>query len=471
MTSIFLLEKIQSGLLYLIIFLIPWHTAYIISSGSISPLMSGDGVSTISQYLKISVTPLDVLFLVTFLISIPLLIQKRLTFSLPRICSAALVIFFAIASLSLYSGNQNLFVTVLYLFHLAEGIILFLLLHASRINVRHVGIIFVCAGVAQSMFALWQFFFQEISPSSLLGIAAHSAATLGDAVVEGGTFRILRAYGSFPHPNVLAGFLGVSLAWGIYMICIAKTKRSHFFYTIGSLCMLLGFLLTFSRGAAIAFGTAIILSILLRFFHSKRNGIATSSDSNRSPRNDIPDVRNGKQLPTRQFFLLSCILVGIFVFAFREPLMVRLGLQEGARLETRSVTERTLYIRQAFDMIASHPFGVGIGQYVPTLIKDDMDVGSLKPAYVYQPVHNLFLLIFAELGYQGLIVFLLFLATIFFHVWKRWQSKGLDPTFLYCSSIIFIFLFVSALTDHYYWTLQSGIFLWWISLSLVSKTT
>lgn len=449
MESVSLLEKIRSGLLYVVIFLIPWHTAYIISDGSIPFLGAHDAASITSQYLRILITPLDLVVLGVLLISLPRILRRLSSFTKPSFGSIALGFFAFFAIISVFYNVPNFHTALFYSVRLTEGFVLFVMFRGAHFDIRKAGTTFVCAGVVQSALAFWQFFLQEVTASSWLGMAAHSAATLGTAVVEGAAFRLLRAYGSFPHPNVLAGFLGVSLAWGMYMIVTAQTRRIRIYFTLSSLLILLGFLFTFSRGAMIAFVSAIFVSwLIVLFFSNNRRSLSV----------------------LRILGIISCALLGIFFLAFREPLMVRSGLQGNARLETRSFDERALYIRQAFDMIAKHPFGVGIGQYVPTLIQHDIDSHDLKPAYTYQPVHNLFLLILAELGYQGLIALFLFLTSILIYIWKAWRSNGSIP-FLYCSSIVIVFLCISALTDHYYWTLQSGVFLWWISLGLASRST
>ncbi len=49
------------------------------------------------------------------------------------------------------------------------------------------------------------------------GLAQQNPGNLGVSVLEIDGYRILRSYGSLPHPNILGGFLFVSIIVGIYL--------------------------------------------------------------------------------------------------------------------------------------------------------------------------------------------------------------------------------------------------------------
>ena len=74
------------------------------------------------------------------------------------------------------------------------------------------------------------------------------------------------------------------------------------------------------------------------------------------------------------------------------------------------------------------------------------EIESTRSAWFYQPVHNVFLLIFTELGVAGVLVILLFGYFI-----RRIFNCNLLP--------IFILFLLLALFDHYLWSLYSGLLL------------
>ncbi|MBU0581243.1 MAG: hypothetical protein KKA19_08705, partial [Candidatus Margulisbacteria bacterium] len=92
-----------------------------------------------------------------------------------------------------------------------EGFILFWLVFRIRFQLSKVVFTFTLAGLTQSVLAIIQFFSQKIIANKWLGLAEHDPGTLGDLVIETSSGRWLRAYGSFPHPNILAGFLVICL--------------------------------------------------------------------------------------------------------------------------------------------------------------------------------------------------------------------------------------------------------------------
>ena len=88
------------------------------------------------------------------------------------------------------------------------------------------------------------------------------------------------------------------------------------------------------------------------------------------------------------------------------------------------------------------------------------------PAEQYQPVHNIYLLIYAETGLFGLIAFLGFLFAMLFEFTRRTGFR--EP---YHVSFILVFgsLLVFGLFDHFLWTIQTGSLLFWLTAGLLSS--
>jgi hypothetical protein len=126
------------------------------------------------------------------------------------------------------------------------------------------------------------------------------------------------------------------------------------------------------------------------------------------------------------------------------------------------------------EQFSSSFFGLGMGQYVNQIIRI---FNSGLEAWQYQPVHNVFLLIFGELGIIGLALFFYFLWKLF-HPLKilnvsreTFNDNGTsEEKFLerdnsdlshFVRPILIGFL-VIMLFDHYFWDIQQGQAMFWL---------
>jgi len=131
---------------------------------------------------------------------------------------------------------------------------------------------------------------------------------------------------------------------------------------------------------------------------------------------------------------------------------------------SQSLEERTLYQQVSYETISDHPLGgVGIGQFVLNSYKLNPNLESWQ----YQPVHNVYLLIFSELGIVGFISFLLLLA---FGLSKFLaQRTVINPYYVLTDSvlrcIILSFLLISSF-DHYFWDIKIGLLIFLIPVIL-----
>jgi hypothetical protein len=96
-------------------------------------------------------------------------------------------------------------------------------------------------------------------------------------------------------------------------------------------------------------------------------------------------------------------------------------------------------------MIILHPLGVGFNRY--TLFLEEILGTAIKP-WEYQPVHNIFLLIGAEMGTVALIIITILLAIF---IKKTFHQKQI---FILLIAIISLGLF-----DHYLLSLNQGNYL------------
>lgn len=240
-------------------------------------------------------------------------------------------------------------------------------------------------------------------PFIFFGERSFSTQTPGIALVSFLGRDYLRSYSTFPHPNALAGFLGIVL---IFLLFFKDKVSKRLFILTGALglsCLLF----TFSLGTSLSL--FFIGSIYLIF----RN-------------------RNFKKIS----FIVSLAVFSLsllFLFLSR-PLLSSFSL-------SAHVAERLYLDRVAFDLIKSRPlFGIGLGNYIVGLNTLRLGVSS----WLLQPVHNIFLLIFSETGITGLLMFYFLITKAFL--------KG-KIVFVVC----LLFMVLTGFADHYWITLQQDL--------------
>ena len=229
----------------------------------------------------------------------------------------------------------------------------------------------------------------------------YNSQTPGIANASIGGELFLRPYGTFPHPNVLAGYLFVAMTMLIFNFQFTIFKFKKTLFTSALILGTVSLLLSLSR-------VAIILWVLvLSFFLIRKLMI--------------------KRIP----LIIISILILVFLGTF-TPLRQRFT---DIRLTDESITQRESLVQSSEAMIKNHPiFGVGLNNFLTNL-----------PAFEkVQPVHNIFLLVLSETGIVGISFFLWFLIKTI----KKVQSSYL---LLLVSCLLFLGIF-----DHYFLTLQQG---------------
>lgn len=427
----FMLNKIWKILLAVFIFLLPWQTRWIYSPGSLNGTYWEYG--TASWYATEIV-----LWLTIICFALENFSRKKISHMFSKVhfylhwknLVIALGFIFFLAAFTVHS--INIAVSYDYVFHIMEGVCLFVVL-ASVVDKRYLLYSFWWSAVLQGVLAIFQFFTQNISANKWLGVAEQTPSTLGSFVVETGTERWLRAYGSFGSPNILGGFLAAALILGL-ILYVQSRPVQKIYLTFGQSLILVGLIFSFSRGAWLAAVVGWVSVGLFLLLKNKRS------------KNFHEMGVYGKQ---SVFFFI--IFVSTLIL-FRPLFLVR--FDPSYRLENRSLTERAEQYLEATNVIQKSPFfGVGPGAY--TLALYEMD--KTRPAYVYQPVHNSFALIVSEWGIVGFFVWLIVISFLLSQIRLR------NPEFL----PVIITILISASLDHFWWSLYSGIIVWWAIFGLV----
>jgi O-antigen ligase len=275
--------------------------------------------------------------------------------------------------------------------------------------------------------------------------------------------ELLRPYATFPHPNVLGGFLAVALPLIIFnnmtplfnkLLLSQRVKRLSLVdkakpwaqRTIGSLklfrvsTIILGcftLILTFSRSAWVA---GIIGLFILLFLHFR-------------------SIKN-------------YLFIGFVVFIGFVGLLWVLPYFQTLTPENESVYVRNELSNAAISIWKTSPIiGVGLGNFLVELPK----YYPHREIFFLQPVHNIYLLILSETGLIGFGMVLYFLFKLFKHIARQRLFVICLPAIGSCRRQVqagllsFVILLLLGAVDHYPLTLQQGqlLFTLLISLSLI----
>lgn len=236
--------------------------------------------------------------------------------------------------------------------------------------------IIVTVIILQSAVAVGQFMAQHDLGLALLGEPPLDPQLAGVSVVMRGAARWLRGYGLTNHPNTLAGTLvPMLLLLPIVARDLASTRRRLVLlvFALGSAALFA----TLARWAAICFALGLGLNLAPWVVDGVRR-------------------RGWKSAPlARSIVLASALTVGLMFAIYGDAVIGRaVGLE--TPVESRSLWERERDTQIALHLLADRPLlGVGLGRYLD-------HAPALDPWA--ETVHNIPLLLGAELGLFGLLL-------------------------------------------------------------------
>ena len=293
---------------------------------------------------------------------------------------------------------------------------------------------FVLSILGESFLAVAQFLKMGTLGFWFLGERTFSISTPGISKFDFYGREFLRPYATFPHPNVLAGFMIL----GIVVLNSAKdlwrmpSKKSveilleqgQIKMTILGTTMLaaLVILLTVSRVAIIA-GLVFAAITLIK--------------------------TRGRVL------LLIAVIISLPILYTRFSSLLNFDNLTFVRREELSLVAFRVWTNSPF-------FGVGLNNFIPSA----SDLLISGPSRFLQPVHNIFLLALSETGMVGLIGLIVLLGYPIFLTFKLSPKPYLlNPILFLWGIIVFLGMF-----DHYFLTLPQGyrllFFIWGLTLRL-----
>lgn len=394
---------------------------------------------------------------------------------------AFVLVVWAFLSIS-WAGNTNL--ALFKSLKLAEFGLLFSYVAYNALNkplLRNTVSLFIALGFIQAIIGIGQVILQHSFGIFWLKESLISPNIDGVAKVVLFGHKLIRSYGLFPHPNILGGFLLISIvltfACGkmFHASSIKSVSRGTIMYIILT-AQIIALCLTFSKSA--------ILGLFLVVCYSGYKFISHPLSEILRARPVKPDCSMWNSLNIygmKHFY--KYIITGVICFGL---LLTVLGFNINSLL-LKSFNERLLFLNVSRETIVNNPIvGVGMGQFVENMQKYS---SVFLANWQYQPVHNVFLLIWSELGIIGLVLFILFLwkifrANIMFHPGSNenvsretFSSNGASKEHLDVSwggtivfKAIFLGFIIIMLFDHYFWDIQQGQIMLWLILGFVARS-
>ncbi len=309
-------------------------------------------------------------------------------------------------------------VTFIWIIQIIKLLVVYFLTINRVLSEKTILHLFIASLIFQTLIAIIQFALQSSIGLSLLGESRLSPETLNVAKLSLGGFKILRAYGTQTHANILGGLLSLGIISTIYLYITEEVRKR----TAVSLLIILGLglFLSFSRSAWLA--TAVSITLFLAFRKYK-----------------IEYARIQKIIAGILITILLSTITGLLPFVWYRY------------LSSTSAGERVNQVYSSAHMMLENPFGVGMGNF--TNAADLYSNVKLMP-WEFEPVHNVYLLIGTELGVLAMAIALFFTAQLFLRLFsslKEVQGKYKCLP-VYFGIIAFSHVFILMNFDHYFYT-------------------
>ncbi len=268
--------------------------------------------------------------------------------------------------------------------------------------------------LVSGLFQLFLVTIQLVNKHSVQGVFYYfgerllALSTPGVAKASFQGLEFLRPYGTFSHPNSLAGFFLL-----LYFFVLTKSdlvltyKKFNRYLVLKYLFLLVTTILVFISFSKVAIITYLILNV---FYLTMSSG---------------------------KIKCLICKIARITIILVISLVFLQVTT------DPETIGKRIELIKNSIIIISRYPIqGVGLGSYLIAQTK----FSSAYYLFYNQPVHNIFLLFFSEIGLIiGGLIFVFSLKII-----KR---------FIRANSYVFLALFLTGTFDHYWLTLQQNFLL------------
>lgn len=419
--------KILSSLIKIYLLTLPWQTVWIVQERYLNGYKWQYGTLQFFLSELFAWTTFLVFFLWSWQKLKVKLEKKKIKFSWThdRVFILFVLLFLVYSFLSIiWSLDKE--IAFQHSFYFLESFLLFFVIYLGPNPKKEIIGWLLLGSVVPTVLGVTQFVTQATWSSKWLGLSLYLPWEAGTSIVSGGA-RWLRAYGSFPHPNIFGGYLAIILILLFYYIYNHPIKELFrkiiFNFVIVILSGALFF--SFSRSAWMAVGLAMAVFVFFGLLH--------------------------KTLSKNIVVFLSIPIIIFVIGGIIHSPLVKVRLGQSTVSEITSVQERVSGFGEAKNMILKHPWlGVGSGNYTVA----GFLLNNKRPGWEYQPVHNVLLLLIAEMGIVGLFIFIGILAS-FIRFFLTLESRKSA----YFSLILSLSIIPILSLDHYFLSGYFGLML------------
>jgi O-antigen ligase len=342
-------------------------------------------------------------------------------------------VFILLAFAVFIAGSAHAGITKDTLRHFVEIIIAVSLFYVvtnsvrSYRQLRQLVVVIILAGFLASSMGVVLYFLPKALTVRLLSLLRVVHYPSGWGVlqfIEDNPDLPMRAISTSVNPNVLGGLLILVVSLTVPQLFVRRPLIRKEFVAPMLAVMLACLMLTFSRGAFVAIGAAMVLMAVLRY------------------RRLLPVIA----------------LVVVLVLILPQTREYVLHLQQGFLIEDTATLMRMGEYKDAFRLISRYPwFGVGFG--------------GTPSIDIYIGVSCVYLLIAEEMGLIGLGAFLLIMGVFFAYAWLCWRR--LEPysqgeALLLGLAVALFGAMVGGIVDHYFFNLDfpHSVSLFWLYAGL-----
>lgn len=440
------IKKLEQIAFYFLIFTLPWQTRIFLYS----PDKNFSEWNSAFFYF----TDSTIIFLFTAFFVGKIFLEQKNSLNKTRateisgkktniLVNAAALTFFFFAAISLFQISDYAIITYRFV-KLLEFLFLFFYVKNNTYfyPFKNIAAIAVFSALTQAAIGDWQYHTQKNIGLSWLGESVLSPNISGVAKIETAGVKLIRAYGTLPHPNIFAAFLAVAVFFLYYLISEKriwdkKSCRQNINFCFRCLISIsLMFFLTYAL--FLSFSRSVIsIFILLSLFFFWSN----------------------KKKESIKLLFFGFIFSVAVLFAVLSPEILSRARQTS--LSDQSIDARRQYIKSAILMIKENPiFGAGYGNFT-----DKLRLAAKKlQNWEYQPVHNIYFLVASETGLSGLLSFL---ALLFFAVFYK-IKENLKNQESFTVFLIFLLFLLVGFVDHFFLTTQQGAMMFWIILGILT---
>ena len=396
-------QRIKTVLFYILLFLFPTQLA--LHFWPSFSFVFGIRV----DYLSVAIYLTDILIFLLILLDLPKVVsmisKKEWSVGLFLVLASVNIIFSSVPVLSLIKWIH---ISILFLFAI------YISANRWRFGEEAIEKVIYFSLVFFSLIGIVQFFLGHTLGGVFyyLGERSFNISTPGIALFSFFGREILRAYSTFSHPNSFAGFLGAA---GIFLILSKSFKKLPLRF-FGLAIIFFATLITFSLST---FVSLIFVGVLYLF--EKR-----------------------VKLKEKYYLWFLVILFSVSTVQFFVPA----EFITSPAFSWDKVDQR-LELAYVSGKMVSERFltGEGLNTFISNLPRFKTPSGYI---WFLQPVHNIYLLVFSEVGVFGLVLFFFFVSKGILKLFKE-ENRQVLYTLL--------FILITGLFDHYWLTLQQNLVL------------